>query len=86
MRNTFLFREAGRGWLIPLITGASFTFAAGNQFVLAQATTEQPIVVTAQEEGTKCLRRATGIFAQPFFQRSKRLRVAAMGVFLRRTL
>src|SRR5437667_2072197 len=49
MRNTFFFREAGRGWLIPLITGASFTFAAGNQSVLAQATTEEAVVVTAQE-------------------------------------
>jgi hypothetical protein len=49
MRNTFFFREAGRGWLILLITGASFTFAAGNQSVLAQATTEQAVVVTAEE-------------------------------------
>ena len=49
MRNTFFFREAGRGWLIPLITAASFTFAAGNQSVLAQAITEEPVVVTAEE-------------------------------------
>ena len=49
MRNTFFFREAGRGWLIPLITGASFTFAAGTQSVLAQATTEEAVVVSAEE-------------------------------------
>src|SRR4029077_7528565 len=31
------------------------------------------------------LRRATRVFAQPFLQRSKRLRIAAVGIFLRRT-
>ena len=46
---TRFFRGARRRWLFPLITGASFTFAASDQSVLAQASSEEEIVVTGEE-------------------------------------
>src|SRR5262245_49424744 len=71
MRNTFFFREAGRGWLIPLITGASFTFAAGNQSALGQATTEQPVVVTAPAPASAYEEAPSAYGAPPEFSRSR---------------
>jgi len=50
MRNTFFFREAGRGWLIPLIACTCLILSANNHSTFAQAVTEEPIVVTGEGE------------------------------------
>ncbi len=65
MSNTFFFREARRAWLIPLITGASFTFAASDQSVLAQASSEEELITGGKCEG--CARDQRNEPALPSF-------------------
>jgi hypothetical protein len=64
MRKMSCFCGVGRGWLIPLIACASLISSAATQAALGQAATEQPIVVTGEEEPS-----AYG--APPAFSRSR---------------
>jgi hypothetical protein len=49
MRNTFFFSQGRRRRLMPLVACAGLLFFASDRSALAQAATEEPIVVTAEE-------------------------------------
>jgi hypothetical protein len=49
MRNTFFFSQVRRRRLIPLVACAGLLFFASDRSALAQAVTEQPIVVSGEE-------------------------------------
>ena len=68
-----------------LVGCAALVVFSANHSALAQATTEESVVVTGRGSAER-LRRATGAFACPFLEHSKCLRVAPMVIFLRRTV
>src|SRR6478672_5793705 len=71
MKKTSFFSEIGRGRLVLLITCTSLTLAAANNSAFGQATTQQPVVVTAPEvpSAHEVVPRAYG--APPEFSRSR---------------
>ena len=48
MKKTSFFSEIGRTWIVLLIAWTSLTLPAASNSVFGQATTEQPVVVTAE--------------------------------------
>src|SRR6476620_8678964 len=48
MKKTSFFSQIGQTWLVLLMACTCLTFSAVSNWVFGQATTEQPLVVTAQ--------------------------------------
>jgi hypothetical protein len=71
MKKTSFFSEIGRGRLILLIACTSLTLAAANNSVFGQATTQQPVVVTAPEVPGAYEEVPSAYGAPPQFSRSR---------------
>src|SRR6478752_10084976 len=71
MKKTSFFSEIGRGRLILLIACTSLTLAAANNSVFGQATTQQPVVVTASEVPGAYEEVPSAYGAPPQFSRSR---------------